>query len=87
METKEHEEKHSYPTGKGQNSKIREDGFLTFSQFTYTLYSNGYWENKTVNTDGTVYSQNHGNWVGHPIHGDIKHRESVWRNNAWVDTV
>ena len=59
----------------------------SFSQFTYTLYFNGYWENLTTLTDGTVYSRNNGTWAGHPEQGDIKHRESVWRKDKWVDTV
>ena len=58
----------------------------TFSQFTYTLRTNGDWDNMYVYTDGTN-TTGHCN-LGRPAqHGDIKHTEYVWRNNAWVQNV
>jgi|GEM_PF-4460517 len=58
----------------------------TFSQFTYTLRSNGDWDNLYVYTDGTS-TPNHGS-IGRPARkGDIKHTEYVYRNNVWIQNV
>ena len=57
-----------------------------FSQRTYTLYINGWYERKITLTDGSQYSYEHQFWRV-PQRGDVKHREEVWRNNSWVITV
>jgi hypothetical protein len=60
--------------------------FKVYSQRTYTLFSDGHFERKTCYTDGSCDPLE--NKMFHkPGHGDLKHREEVWRNGAWVATV
>jgi hypothetical protein len=58
----------------------------TFSQRTYTLFADGHYERKTCYTDGTCDKLEQGMWHK-PHHGDLKHREEVWRNGRWEATV
>lgn len=58
----------------------------TFSQWTYTLYTNGSWDKQLWFTDGTHTTETGS--IGRPAQkGDLKHTEYVWRNNAWLQTV
>ena len=80
-----HESTNAQGVGENESS----DKAKVFSQFTYTMYPDGNWENKQTFTDGTVDYQHSGHLNGHPVHGDIKHHEQVWniRTSHWDDRV
>jgi hypothetical protein len=73
---------------KAQGPALVQAGYFakTYSQRTYTLFPDGHYERKTCYTDGSCDPLEQ-NMFHRPGHGDLKHREEVWRNGQWVPTV